>query len=96
MSDLTPSPAPPPAPPQMEERNLGRGDGLIFNKWVTSQFIIAIWTRADGVVQEVEIRLRPSSPFAGRCRCGGRTRVNLARAIMADVEMVDGIEQAVP
>lgn len=67
-------------------------DNLIFNKWETGQFILSIWTRADGVVEQVEIRLRPSSPFAGRCRCGGVTRQNLERALLTDAEMVDAVE----
>jgi len=94
MSNATPPPTPPHF--QSAKMEMGDDDALIFNKWETGQFILSIWTRADGVVEEVEIRLRPSSPFAGRCRCGHGTRGNLERAILADAEMVSVVEQAVP
>ena len=67
-------------------------DELIFNKWETKNFILSIWTTGGGIVEDVEIRLRPSSPFQGRCRCGAVTEGNLARAIQSDAEMVDGME----
>ena len=67
-------------------------DELIFTVWKTGQFVLRIWTRPDGIVEDVEIGLKAGSPFRGRCGCGGGTRLNLERALASDAEMLDTLE----
>lgn len=63
-------------------------DELIFNKWETGNFILLIWTHPNGVVENVEIQIKPMSLFAARkARMEqGVTRADLERLIAVDVE----------
>ena len=66
--------------------HLNDEDDLLMNIWKTKHFVLVIWTRANGIVDAVEIKLQPMSEWT--LRRSGKSLVAQYQVAAADEAMV--------